>query len=92
MALEVEIKKLTDENTDHQKLLQLFDEKECTYKEEIIRLKNQLEEGKKIEEGMRNQYKEKEDQCQRLEDEVASLRNKVNEEDTTTEELKERIG
>jgi len=45
-----------------------------------------LEEGNKI----REKYKEKEDQCQRLQDEVTSLRNQVNEKDTTTKELKER--
>lgn len=49
MALEVEIKRLTDENKYRQKLLQLFDERDCTYKEEIIKLNNQLEEGNKIE-------------------------------------------
>ena len=38
----------------------------------------------------RKKYKEKEDQCQRFHDEVASLRNQVNEKDTTTKELKER--
>jgi len=32
MAREEEIKRLIDENRDHQKLLQLFDDKDCTYK------------------------------------------------------------
>jgi len=45
-----------------------------------------LEEGNKI----KKQYKEKEDQSQRLQDEVTSLRNKVNEKDTTTKEIIER--
>ena len=50
---------------------------------EVTRLKSQLEEGNKV----RKQYKEKEDQCQRLQDEVTSLRNEVNENDTSTKEL-----
>jgi len=45
-----------------------------------------LEEGNKI----KKQYKEKEDQSQRLQDEVTSLRNEVNENFTTTKELIER--
>ena len=45
-----------------------------------------MEEGNKV----RKQYKEKEDQCQRLQGEVTSLRNEVNEKDKTTKELIER--
>jgi len=45
-----------------------------------------LEEGNKI----RKQFKEKEDQCQRLQDEVTSLRNEMNEKDKTIKELQER--
>ena len=45
-----------------------------------------MEEGNKI----KKQYKEKEDQSQRLQDEVTSLRNEVNENFTTTKELIER--
>jgi len=36
------------------------------------------------------QYKQREDQCQRLQDEVTLLRNQVNENVTTTKELKQR--
>ena len=81
--IEAEVKWLIDTNRDQQ---DLFDKRDCTYKEEVTRLKTQLEEGNKI----RKQYKEKEDQCQRLQDEVISLRNQVNEKDTITKELKER--
>jgi len=45
-----------------------------------------LEEGNKV----RKQYKEKEDQCQRLQDEVTSLGNEENQKDTTTKEFTER--
>jgi len=45
-----------------------------------------LEEGNKV----RKQYKEKEDQCQKLQDEVTSLRNEVNEKNTTIKKLKYR--
>lgn len=44
MDLGEKIKRLTDENRDHQKLPQLFDERDYTYKEEIIKLKNELKE------------------------------------------------
>ena len=81
--IEAEFKKTIDIIRDQKDLL---DKKECTYKEEITRLKTQLEEGNKI----KKQYKEKNNQCQRLQDEVTSLRNEVNEKDTTTKELKER--
>ena len=54
--------------------------------EEVTRLKTQLEEANKI----RKQYKEKEDQCERLQDEVTSLKNGVNEKDTTKKEFKDR--
>jgi len=47
---------------------------DCVIKEEVTRLKAQLEEGNKV----RKQYKEKEDQCQMLQDEVTSLRNEIN--------------
>ena len=80
---EEEFKNLTDTIRDQKDLI---DKRECAYKEEVTRLKSQLEEGNKIG----KQYKEKEDQCQRLEDEVTSLRNKENEKDTTINELKER--
>jgi len=78
-----EFKNLTNIIRDQKDLI---DKRECAYKEEVTRLKAQLEEGNKV----RMQYKENEDQCQRLQDEVTSLRIEVNEKDTTTKELKER--
>lgn len=45
-----------------------------------------MEEGNKV----RKQYKEKEDQCQRSQDEVKSLRNEVNEKNITIKRLKDR--
>ena len=59
--IEAEFKNLT--NTIRNKK-DLIDKRECAYKEEVTRLKAQLEEGNKV----RKQYKEKEDQCQRLQD------------------------
>ena len=45
-----------------------------------------MEEGNKV----KKQYKEKEDQCQKLQDEVTSLRNEVSEKSTTIKKLKDR--
>ena len=81
--IEVEFKKLADTIRDWKDLI---DKRECFYKEEVTRLKSQLEEGNKV----RKQYKEKEDQCQRLQDEVTSLGNEENQKDTTTKEFTER--
>jgi len=81
--IEVEVKRLTDKIRGQQ---DIFGQIKCSYREEVIRLKTQLEEGNKI----RKQYKEKGDQCQRLQDELTSLRNQVNESDTSMRELKER--
>ena len=83
--IEEKVKSLMDRITDQQ---DLFDKRECTYKEEITRLKPQLKEVNNV----RNQYKEKEDQCQILQDEVTSLRNEANEKDTIIKKLKDRSG
>ena len=45
-----------------------------------------MEEGNKV----RKQYKERDDQCQKLRDEVTSLRNEVNEKSSTIKRLKYR--
>ena len=45
-----------------------------------------MEEGNKV----RKQYKEKEDQCQKLQDEVTSLRNEVSKKSRTIKRLKDR--
>jgi len=50
-------------------------------KEEIINLKEKMEEGRKVEEGMRKQYLEKENQYQRMEVEVNILKGKLEEND-----------
>jgi len=75
--IEAEFKRLTDIIRDQQDLL---DKKECAFKEEAAKLKSQLEEGNK----------EKEDQCQKFQDEVTSVRNEVNKRSTTIKKLKDR--
>ena len=57
-----------------------MDKRECAFKEEATNLKAQLEEGNK----------EKEGQCQKLQDEVTSLRNEVNKRSTKIKKLKDR--
>lgn len=69
-----EISRLTFACKYQEKLLQICDDKEAKLKEEIMSLKIKLEKSKKVEEGMRIQYKEKEYDCERLEYEVVSLR------------------
>lgn len=69
-------------------LLQIFDEKECTYKEEISDLKTQLEEGRKIEEGMRKQCKEIEDEFQKLKVEANSAREELHRIRTSAQETR----
>ena len=59
------------------KVLQIIEEREKNFKEEIFYLKNQLEEGRKIEEEMRKWYKEKEDLCQRLKNELYFVREEL---------------
>ena len=56
------IDRFTNENKDQKKLLQICDEREHA-KEEIISLRTQLDEVRKIEEVMSSQLKEKEEQC-----------------------------
>ena len=56
---------------------------ECACNEEATKLKAQLEEGNKV----RKLFKGK---CQKLQDEVTSLRNDVNERSTTIKKLRER--
>ena len=50
-------------------------------KEEIIKLKEKLVEGTKVEERMRKQYLEKEEKYQRMEFEVNILKGKLEEKD-----------
>jgi len=81
--IEREFKRLTNKIKDQQDLL---DKRECASKEEATKLKAQLEEGNKV----RKLFKEKEYQCQKLQDEVKSLRNEVNERSTTIKKIIER--
>lgn len=61
MVAEVEIQRRKAENKYQWMLLQMFNEKEYAFKVEISDLKIQLEEGRKIEIGMRKKYNELED-------------------------------
>ena len=69
-----EIEKLKNENKDLKRLLQICDEKEYEDREEIIGLKTQLEEAKKVEDTLLQQMREKSQECERMEEEVVSLR------------------
>ena len=75
-VLRAKISRLTTAWKDQENLLHIYDDKETMLKEEIFILKIKLVELKRDEEGMRVHYKEKEDQCERLEVEVMSLRKK----------------
>ena len=63
--IEAEFKRLTDKIRDQQDLL---NKRECDFKEEATKLKAQLEEGNKV----RKLLKDKEYQCQKLQQEVRS--------------------
>lgn len=52
-ALRAEISRLTTTCKDQEKLLQIYDDKEATLKEDIVRLKIKLAQLEKVEEGMR---------------------------------------
>jgi len=81
--IEVEFKRPTDKIRDQQ---DLFNKREYDFKEEATKLKAQLEEGNKV----RKLLKDKEDQCQKLQHKVTSLRKEVNERSTTIKKLKDR--
>ena len=55
-------------------MVQICDEREYEDKKEIIGLKTQLEEAKKVEDTLLQQMREKSQECERLEEEVVSLR------------------
>ena len=78
--IEAEFKRLTDKIRDQQDLL---NKRECSFKEESTKLKAPLEEGNKV----RKLFKEK---CQKLQDEVTSLRHEVDERRTTIKKLRDR--
>ena len=68
------IERLKNENKDLKTLVQICDEREYEDKKEIIGLKTQLEEAKKVEDTLLQQMREKIQECERLEEEVMSLR------------------
>lgn len=72
-----EIERLKNENKDLKTTMQICDEKEYEDKKEIIGLKTHLKEATKIEDTLLQQMKEKNMECERLEEEVASLRKKL---------------
>lgn len=88
--LQVKVKEIQRQKLKHSDKIRdqqdLFEKRECIFKEEVTRLKAQLEEGNKV----RNQYKAKEGQCKRLQDEVMSLKNKVNDKDKKIKKLKDK--
>ena len=72
-----EIEKLKNENKDLKRLVEICDEKEYEDRKEIIGLKTQLEETKKVEDTLLQQMREKSQECERMEEEVVSLRKKL---------------
>ena len=72
-----EIERLKNENKDLKTLVQICDENEYEDKKEIIGLKTQLEEAKKVEDTLLEQMREKSLECEKLEEEVVCLRKKL---------------
>ena len=71
-----EIEILKNENKYLNTLVQICDEREYEDKEEIVGLKAQLEESRKIEDILKREIKEKNQEHEKLEEEVVSLRTK----------------
>ena len=71
------IERLKNENKDLKTLVQICDEREYEDKEEIVGLKAQLEEARKVEDTLLQKMREKSLECGRLEEEVVSLRKKL---------------
>ena len=69
-----EIERLKNENKDLKTVMQICDEREFEDKKEIVGLKTHLEEERKIEDTLLQQMREKNIECERLEEEVVSLR------------------
>lgn len=81
--IEAEFKRLIEKIRYQQDLL---NKRECAFKEEATKLKAQLQEENKV----RKLFKDKEDQCQKLQNEATSLRNEVDERSTTIKKLRDR--
>ena len=78
--IEAEFKRLSDKIRDQQDLL---NKRECDFKEEDTKLKTQLEVGNKVRKLFMDKY-------QKLQDEVTSLRDEVNERTTAIKKLRDR--
>ena len=78
--IEAEFKRLSDKIRDQKDLL---NKRESDFKEEATKLKAQLEEGNKVRKLFKDKY-------QKLQDEVTSLRDEVNERSTTIKKLRDR--
>jgi uncharacterized coiled-coil DUF342 family protein len=68
---------LKERTNDINQLEAEFVQEEKGLEEEIITLKNHLEEAKTIEEGMKSQIMKKEEEVEKLEEEVVTLRSKI---------------
>lgn len=71
--------RLKNENKDLKKLVQICDEKKHEYKEEIVNMKTQLEEARRLEEVMSSKFKERDLHCKILEAEVDLAKSKLKE-------------
>ena len=71
-----EIEILKNENKYLKTLVRIYDEREYEDKEDIIGLKTQLEEARKVEDTLLQQMREKSLECEKLE-EVVCLRKKL---------------
>jgi len=78
--IEAEFKRLTKKIRDQEDLLNI---KDGAFKEVATRLKAQQEEGSKVRKLFKDKY-------QKLQDEITSLRNEVNEKSTTIKKLRDR--
>jgi len=78
--IEVEFKSLTDKIRNQQDLL---NKKDCAFERVATKLKAHLEKGSKVRKLFKDKY-------QKLQDEVTSLINEVNEKSTTIKELRDR--
>ena len=72
-----EIEKLKNEKKDLKTVVKICDQREYEDRKEIIGLKTQLEVAKKVEDTLLQQMREKSQECERLEEEVVSLRKNV---------------
>lgn len=86
----VEPERLAIENKDQKKLLQICDEKEHEYKEEIVSMRTQLEEARRVEDVINNLLKEREKQREILEAKIVSARSELDEKNKQYERLEEK--